>query len=381
MINKNMKSFPVLIWLLIPLITFGCGQKKDDSNDENQIAVKEIDTVILTKNLSTPWEILWGPDNYIWMTERTGVVSRVNPENGNKQQLLKIPVEAVGESGLLGMALHPDFQANPYVYLVYTYKTAGSMKEKLSRFRYDNSQLTGEEVLIENIAANTYHDGSRLLFGPDGKLYMTTGEAGNQPLAQDTSSLNGKILRINEDGSIPNDNPYKNSYIWTIGSRNPQGLDFGPTGILYESEHGPESDDEINIIEKGHNYGWPTVAGYCNEVDEKAFCETHDVTEPIQAYTPTLAIAGIAYYGSDLIPQWKNSLIVTSLKAGKLMILHLSEDAKSIDSSTTVYDGTLGRLRDVCVSPDGRIFFSTSNRDGRGTPNSGDDKIIMIRPK
>lgn len=374
-----MKTGSMLLYLMILIITFGCDKKQEETNN-NQITEKEIDTAVIISGLDTPWEILWGPDGYIWMTEREGIVSRVNAENGEKQELINIPVEQTGESGLLGMALHPDFSTQPYVYLVYTYNSLGSIKERLSRFTYQQDKLVNEEVLIDNITGNNYHDGSRLLFGSDGKLYMTTGEAGNQPLAQDINSLNGKILRINADGSIPADNPNSGSYVWALGSRNAQGLDFGPGGILYESEHGPETDDEINIIEKGRNYGWPEVAGYCDKNDEKEFCESKNVKEPIEAYTPTLALAGIAYYGSDLIPQWKNSLIVTSLKAGRLLILHLSNDGKTVEKTTTFYNGTLGRLRDVCVSDDGRIFVSTSNKDGRGTPQSGDDKIIVIKP-
>lgn len=374
-----MKTGSMLLYLMILIITFGCDKKQEETNN-NQITEKEIDTAVIISGLDTPWEILWGPDGYIWMTEREGIVSRVNAENGEKQELINIPVEQTGESGLLGMALHPDFSTQPYVYLVYTYNSLGSIKERLSRFTYQQDKLVNEEVLIDNITGNNYHDGSRLLFGSDGKLYMTTGEAGNQPLAQDINSLNGKILRINADGSIPADNPNSGSYVWALGSRNAQGLDFGPGGILYESEHGPETDDEINIIEKGRNYGWPEVAGYCDKNDEKEFCESKNVKVPIEAYTPTLALAGIAYYGSDLIPQWKNSLIVTSLKAGRLLMLHLSKDGKTVEKTTTFYNGTLGRLRDVCVSDDGRIFVSTSNKDGRGTPQSGDDKIIVIKP-
>lgn len=374
-----MKIASILLWLAIPFVTLGCDKKQPDSGND-QVPDKEIEASVLIGNLNTPWEILWGHDNYIWVTERDGIVSRVNPQNGQKQQILKLTVEQSGESGLLGMALHPDFKTHPYVYLVYTYRSSGSIKEKLSRFTFSNNQLINEEVLLDNITGNTYHDGSRLLFASDGTLFMTTGEAGEQPLAQNPNSLNGKFLRINADGSVPSDNPFSGSYVWALGSRNAQGLDFGRNGILYSSEHGPESDDEINIIEKGMNYGWPQVRGYCDKNDEKEFCRTNNVKEPIQVYTPTLALAGIAYYDSDHIPQWKNSLIVTSLKAGELLVLHLSDDGKTVSKTSTVYDNDYGRLRDVCVSPDGRVFFCTSNRDGRGSPKDNDDKIIEIKP-
>ena len=373
-----MKFVRLIILLVLPVITSACDERNPEQNNSGKL-IK--DTVIITTELDVPWEILWAPDNSIWVTERIGRVQKIDPATGIKTKLLEIEVTTEGESGMLGMALHPDFPNTPYAYLVYNYSSGSDIKERLVRYTYQQDKLINEEILINNITGNTYHDGSRLIFGPDGKLYMTTGDAGDQPQAQNPSSLSGKILRINADGSIPSDNPSPNSYVWASGSRNAQGLDFSPSGILYSSEHGPESDDEINIIEKGRNYGWPEVEGYCDKVNEAEFCSENSVKEPIQAYTPTLALAGIAYYPYDVIPDWKNSLIVTSLKAGKLIVLKLNEQGIMVTSSATIYDNDFGRLRDVCVSPEGRVFVSTSNRDGRGNPENGDDKIIEIRYK
>lgn len=364
--------------LLFVVLAAGCNKKLESRNNEDNGDNPSKDTAVIARNLEVPWEILWGPDGYIWMTERTGRVSRVHPDTRKLTVLLEVKVTNQGESGLLGMALHPDFQSEPYVYLVYNYSSGTSIRERLVRYRYYNEKLTQDKVLIDNIPGNTYHDGSRLLFGPDDKLYMTTGDAGDMPLAQDMGSLNGKILRINADGSVPSDNPVAGSYVYALGSRNAQGLDFSPSGILYSSEHGPESDDEINIIERGRNYGWPTVKGKCDKPEEEAFCSSKNVREPIYAYTPTLALAGIAYYGHDKFPAWKNSLMVTSLKAEKLIIHHLSADGLSVTKTTTIKDGDFGRLRDVCVSPDGRVFISTSNKDGRGDVTRDDDKIIEL---
>lgn len=368
----------LMIGIITVIFLISCNKRLESQNSGGPT---QLDTTIIAKGLEVPWEILWSPDNHIWVTERTGNVLRINPENRQIQVLLELDVAQQGESGLLGMALHPDFPNTPWVYLVYTYFESTSIKERLSKFIYQQDQLINEQVLISNIPGNTYHDGSRLIFGPDDKLYMTTGDAGNMSSAQDPNSLSGKILRINDDGTVPADNPVAGSYIWASGSRNAQGLDFSPAGILYSSEHGPDTDDEINIIEMGRNYGWPNVRGLCNTPEELVFCEQFNVREPIQTYTPTLALAGIAYYNHDLIPEWNNSLIVTSLKAGKLLVLHLDETGMTITGSTTVYDNTLGRLRDVCISNDGRVFVSTSNRDGRGTPKPGDDKIIEIKPE
>lgn len=373
-----MRRYIIVIAFVNLILIVGCNNRLESQNSGG---TTQLDTTIVAQGLEVPWEILWSPDDHIWVTERPGRVLRINPETRQTQLLLEIEVSQQGESGLLGMTLHPDFPATPWVYLVYNYDESTLIKERLSRFIYQQDQLVNEEILINNIPGNTYHDGSRLAFGPDGKLYMTTGDAGNMSSAQDPGSLNGKVLRINPDGTVPEDNPFAGSYVWSLGSRNAQGLVFSPAGILYSSEHGPDSDDEINIIEMGRNYGWPNVKGMCNTPDEILFCDEYNVREPIQVYTPTLALAGIAYYDHDLIPEWNNSLIVTSLKAGKLLILHLDEPGLAITGTTIVYDNTLGRLRDVCVSDDGRVFISTSNRDGRGTLKPGDDKIIEIRPE
>lgn len=370
-----MNKFPVIFQIILALVIPGCNERLDSQNSNPDT---KLDTTIIAKGLNVPWEVLWSPDNELWVTERAGKVLKINPETKAVKELIEIQVTQEGESGLLGMALHPDFPSTPLVYLVYTYTQASVIKERLTRYTYQQDQLINEEILIDNIAGNNYHIGSRLIFGADGKLYMTTGDAGNTSLSQNQASLSGKLLRINPDGSVPDDNPIQGSYVWASGLRNSQGLDFSPSGVLYSSEHGPESDDEINILEVGRNYGWPDVKGMCDNPSETDFCNSNNVREPIQAYTPTLAVAGIAYYEHSAIPEWNNSLIVTSLKAGKLLILHLDEQGMSVKNTTTFYDNDLGRLRDVCVSSNGRVFITTSNRDGRGLPNSKDDMIIEI---
>ncbi|MFH1121164.1 MAG: PQQ-dependent sugar dehydrogenase [Bacteroidota bacterium] len=362
---------------LIGLLTLGCSEK---SESQINIGSTPVDTSTVKTGLDTPWEILWGPDDFIWFTERQGTVSRLNPANGQRTIILTVPdVFEYGEGGLLGMALHPDFSIQPYVYLVYNYTSGSSIKERLVRYTWNSSVLINQETLIEGISANSYHDGSRLVFGPDGKLYMSTGDAGNTGNSQNMNSLSGKILRINPDGSIPSDNPYTGSYIWSIGHRNAQGLTFSPGGILYSSEHGPDTDDELNIIESGRNYGWPEVAGFCDQSAELNFCNDNEVREPLVVWTPTLAVAGISYYGHPDIPEWQNSVLMTSLKAGKLVSLKLSSNGMSITEQADWFVNHFGRLRDICVSPDGRVFLAVSNRDGRGTPRPGDDRIVEIK--
>ncbi|MBE0654749.1 MAG: PQQ-dependent sugar dehydrogenase, partial [Bacteroidales bacterium] len=199
--------------------------------------------------------------------------------------------------------------------------------------------------------------------------------------SQDPASLNGKILRLNPDGTIPSDNPNPESYVWTLGHRNPQGMVFSPSGILYSSEHGPSNDDELNIIEAGRNYGWPAVHGFCDDPTENIFCTENNVREPLIAWTPTLAVAGIGYYDNPAIPAWQHSILMTNLKASRLVAMKLSEDGSSVLNDEHYFINWWGRLRDVCVSPDGRVFLATSNRDGRGIIKAGDDRIVEIRAK
>lgn len=340
-------------------------------------------TRVVATNLDTPWEILWGPDNHIWFTERSGKISRVNPETSEVFEVIDIPeVVENGEGGLLGMVLDPDFQENNYFYVSYDYNAEGvGYTGKIVRYTYHPSGGTADSpfVLFDNIDAAGNHNGCRLIISPDKKLIFTSGDAGSTGTAQNLESVNGKTLRINLDGTIPNDNPIPDSPLWTWGHRNPQGLAYSPDStILYSSEHGPSDNDEINIIQKSRNYGWPNVSGFCDLSTETEFCNDSNVVEPIFAWTPTLAVAGLVFYDSDLIPEWKNSLLVPSLKASRITQVKLNEDGTSVVSTSDFFTGEFGRLRDMCVSPDGKVYVATSNRDGRGSPDTDDDKIIEI---
>jgi len=343
------------------------------------IGTTEVDTNSVVTGVDTPWEILWGPDHHIWLTERPGHVSRLNPETGEHNYLLTITdVHEESESGLLGMALHPDFPDTPFVYLVYNYYSGG-IKERVVRYTYNGTILINPFTLLENIGGAGNHDGSRLIIDQNYKLYVTTGDATNPSTAQNLSSLSGKILRLNLDGSIPDDNPISGNYSWSWGHRNSQGLVMLPDGKIYSSEHGPDNDDELNWIEKNGNYGWPDVNGFCDSPSETTFCNDNQVKEPLYAWTPTLAVAGIDYYGSESIPEWKNNILMTTLKEGELVSLSLDASGQSITGVSSWFDNWFGRLRDVCVSPDGRVFLAVSNRDGRGSPVSSDDRIVQIR--
>jgi glucose/arabinose dehydrogenase len=331
----------------------------------------------LSTGLQVPWELVWGPDNFIWMTERGGRISRVNPSTGAVTPLITLAdVATSSEGGLLGMVLHPDFTTSPYVYVVYNYNDNG-YKEKLVRLTYANGTLGAPLVLLGNIPAVSTHSGSRLLILPDRTLLMTTGDAQDRPTAQDRASLNGKIIRLNLDGTIPADNPVAGNPSYTFGHRNPQGLVRASNGRLYSSEHGENAEDEVNIIEPNRNYGWPTVEGLCNLSPEQAYCSANNVQEPIFTWAPTVGVAGLTYYDHPAIPGWRNSLLAATLRGNKLTQIPLN--AAGTTASEGVFTLTsFGRLRAICVSPQGRVYVSTSNRDGRGNPAATDDRILVL---
>ncbi|MDY8136158.1 PQQ-dependent sugar dehydrogenase [Aquimarina sp. 2201CG5-10] len=364
-----------LPFLAMSVILFYCSS--DDSTQDPDIGEPTDDFTTLASTLSVPWELQWGPDNFLWVTERNGTISRINPDTGVQEQIITIAeVAQVQESGLLGMVLHPDFTNNPYVYIVYTYNSGGGLLERLVRYTYGNNTLSQATTLLDNIPANSIHNGSRLLITPDSHLLMTTGDAGNTNLSQDMNSLAGKILRLNLDGSIPNDNPFSNSYIYSIGHRNAQGLTLHTNGTIYSSEHGPSTDDEINKIVPAANYGWPEVRGLIDTPNEEAFAANTTVTESIFNWTPTIAPSDLVYYSSDRIPQWTNKLIMTVLKEKRIIALTLSADGNSITNEEVFFNDDFGRLRDIAVSPTGRVFIATNGDSYGDTSNT--HRIIEI---
>jgi aldose sugar dehydrogenase len=315
----------------------------------------------IKSNLNYPWEILWGKDDFIWMTERGGKISKINPKTGEIAFSHTITeVQSNGEGGLLGMVQHPDFVINGLFYVVYNYNVGGNYREKMVQLKFASNAVQQTTIIIENLPAASIHNGSRLLIVND-KLFATTGDASVQPNAQSTSSLSGKILRFNLDGTIPTDNPIAGSPIWSVGHRNQQGFVFA-NNILYASEHGPNIEDEVNIIERNRNYGWPDVMGSCNTATEQTFCTANNVKEPLwSSGSSTIAVCGLDYYNNDRIAGWKNSLLMTTLKDESLRVLTLSTDSRGIVGEQIIFKNKFGRLRDVCVSPAGRVYLCTSN--------------------
>ena len=316
---------------------------------------EEVASEVLVEGLDTVWAIDFLPDGRMIFTERPG---RVSVFDGSELRVVgEIGVSEISESGLSGIAVDPNFDSNMFVYIYYTHETAN----RVSRFVFSESVgLTDERILLDDIPSAPFHDGGRLKFGPDGKLYITTGDATDPSSAQDLDSLAGKILRMNSDGSIPEDNPFGN-LVWSYGHRNSQGFDWSDSGILYEAEHGPTRNDEINIIERGENYGWPVE---CDEIHEE------NEIVPIRCFKEfTLAPGAIAVYKGDLY--------VAGLRGAQLRRLILSTDGMDIVEEQELFS-ELGRIREV-VSRDGFLYIGTSNRDGRGVSRPGDDKIIRVK--
>lgn len=329
---------------------------------------------VLLTNLQIPWSIVFAPDGRMFFTERVGRVRVV--QNG---QLLAQPaftfadVFSGSESGVLGMALHPNFAQNRFVYVVYTATRSDSaIVNRVVRFRESNNTFGEAAVLLDNIPAFTTHAGSRIRFGPDGKLYVSTGDAGSPNLSQTLSSLAGKILRLNDDGTTPADNPY-GSPVWTWGHRHPQGLDWHPaTGDMWGTEHGGTHRDELNRIVKGNNYGWPVIQG-----DETR----PDMITPVLFYVPAVAPSGLSFYPGTRIPQFRANIFFTTLAGMHIHRVRLDPvDATRVAAEERLFDGRFGRIRDVVPGPDGYLYFSTSNRDGRTSPVATDDRIARIVP-
>lgn len=378
----------IITSLALAMVLFACKKNDLTLKQSSKSSANELDATfdpqvqVLNSHLNYPWEILWGPDNFIWFTEREGTVNRMNPQTGEVIKVATIPDVATTTdfNGLLGMVLHPQFDTNPYVYVVYNYfAPSDTMLEKVVRFTYNGTTLVSPKILVDSIIGkkngNYIHNGSRLVISPDMKLFISTADANHRyTLPQDPNMLNGKILRINLDGSIPADNPYGNA-VWAIGFRNPQGLVYA-NGKLYNSMHGESTDDEINIVEKGGNYGWPYIQGYidADSIREVKFAATHKTIEPIYAWTPTIAPSGLDYYNNDAILPWKNSLLLAVLKDEKLAQLKLNADGTAITGERDFLKGRFGRLRDVAISPTGEVYVCTDNGNNQ-------DKIIRISAK
>lgn len=323
---------------------------------------------VVAENLNIPWEIAFLPNKDLLLTERPGTLKRVGKVNLSLQ--LK-EVEAVGEGGLLGLTLHPQFKKNHWLYLYFTTKINNSLINRVVRYQFIKNRLQQPRVIVDKIPAGAVHNGGRIGFGPDGYLYITTGDAGQPQRAQDIHSLAGKILRVAADGSVPTTNPF-NSLVYSYGHRNPQGITWDKQGRLWATEHGRSGTlsglDEVNLINKGQNYGWPVIQG--NQ-------RRKGMQTPVVQSGPneTWAPAGIAYWQGDL---YFVGLRGESLYQAKIKKTNTGKVKLRLKA---FWREKFGRLRAAVVGPDKFLYISTSNTDGRGNPYPKDDKVIKINPK
>ncbi|MEM9192377.1 MAG: PQQ-dependent sugar dehydrogenase [Myxococcota bacterium] len=340
----------------------------------------DIEAEVFAQGLEIPWSIGFLPNGELLVTERSGAILRIEANGAVvRPAVATIPIRADGEGGLLGLALHPDFATNRFFYVYYTVDGPGGSFNQVERWSLsaDGSTATADTVVLGNIPAGRFHNGGRLRFGPDGFLYIGTGDAVDPASAQDVMSLAGKILRVADDGSIPSDNPFPGSATWIYGVRNTQGFDWLESGAMVMTDHGPsgipvengrEDHDEINLVFPGDNLGWPTIYA----------CETmDDLISPSMTWANAMPPGGTAVYRGTEIPEWQGDVFIGVLgfgaDIGHLHRVRLNANA-GVEISETYFLGAggFGRLRDVIMGPDGGLYVTSSNCDGRGECGSGD---------
>lgn len=366
---KKILFFVVIFISLIVLLTLRLyDKKKITSPITTQIptSAPQEKTSIIAENLNIPWELVFLPDQSILFTERVGNLKILKDKKASL--VAKIPdVKVYGEGGLLGLALSPNFSSNHYIFLYYTFSGKDNKTlNRVVRYKFINDEVSDQKILVNNIPGAIYHNGGRIKFGPDKYLYITTGDSRETSLAQNKNSLAGKILRVDEDGMKAPDNPFNNQ-VFSYGHRNPQGLAWDNQGRLWATEHGPTSEfglccrDEINIIIKGHNYGWPTITGNQTKTGmDSPFAQSGNLT---------WAPSGATFF--------EGRFFFAGLKGQALLELKTDKNLASINE---YFKDEFGRIRDVVVGPDNFLYLLTSNMDGRGTIHTGDDKIIKVDP-
>jgi glucose/arabinose dehydrogenase len=337
-----------------------------EGTDAHTVDGLEVETLLT--GLDTPWEVVFAPDARVFITERPGTIRLLEDGELRSEPYAELQTEELGEGGQLGLALDPDFEENGYLYAYHTSSTNGGVVNRVVRLVDKGDEASEDAELLEAPAASI-HNGGRVAIGPDGKLYATLGDVAEDGLAQDRDALAGKIVRLNLDGSVPEDNPFGGSPVYSYGHRNPQGLAWDESGNLYAPEHGPTGFDELNLVEAGENYGWPEVSGEGGE--GMGF-----VDPVIESGQETWAPSGAAYVSQG---PWEGSVLFTGLRGASLHRATFEEDDPSeLGSHEEFLEDEYGRLRTVTQGPDGALYILTSNRDGRGSPASEDDRLLRV---
>lgn len=340
---------------------------------------------VVASGLEVPWAMSFSPDGRLFVTERPGRVRVITKGVLSPTPWATISVVADGEAGLMGIAVAPDFATSRHVFVCATQQSGRRLVNRVIRLTERNGIGVEPFVVVDGIPAAEFHAGDAVAFGPDGMLYVATGDARNPGSAQNAKSLAGKILRYRPDGSIPSDNPRPGSPVYASGVRNVQGLAWDPaTGQLFATEHGPsgfasewfrQNNDELNVIRAGANYGWPSVLGASPKTQ---------YAQPLVTWNPGIAPSGLAFY-SGREAAWRNTLFVGALKMEHLRRVAVARDSTQPTKWRVVSEGRLfpevGRVRAVAMGPDGVLYFTSSNRDGRGVPRRGDDHIYRLRPR
>lgn len=373
--------------LIVVLSTFGTACAPSGLAENSVVSTSSGDVKFRVETvaggLEVPWGITWLPNKNLLFTERPGRVRIIENGKLRTEPVFTVPdVEPSSESGLMDISLHPDFAKNSFVYLAYSYNKDGR-RVKVVRYKFVNNTLTEPMVIVQDVPGAPNHAGMRCRFGPDGKLYVTTGDSTNWDLAQKLDSLAGKTLRLNDDGTIPKDNPFiatagARPEIWTYGHRNAQGLAWQPgSGLMFQTEHGPSSfegkgsgGDEANIVERGRNHGWPEIH----------HSERQDgMISPLLEYSPACAPGSAMFYNGTALPAFKGNFFFGCLRSR--LIVRVVMNGRNVVSQENLLSGVYGRVREMAEGPDGYIYFSTSNRDGRGSPATDDDRILRIVPE
>tara|TARA_B100001245_G_C22893487_1_gene430698 strand:+ start:4402 stop:5604 length:1203 start_codon:yes stop_codon:yes gene_type:complete len=372
LLNTNLIIFSkiFLLFLVSSLTKAGDIQNWDDSVEKTKKETFRVETFI--DGFDIPWGMVFLPNQNLIVSDRNGSLWLVDYKEKSKNQIRGVPnVRYKGQGGLLDVEIHPDFINNNYIYIGFT-DYLNSKKNRtftsIIRARLKNISLTDQKIIYK--ADDTFYDnstihyGTRIVFDDKGFLYFSIGDRGKRNQAQLLEYPNGKIHRLNADGSIPSDNPFFENNnaiksIWTYGNRNPQGLAMHPaSSILFETEHGPRGGDELNILSSGKNYGWPEITYGKNYSGTTITKYTHKegMEQPVIHWTPSIAVCGIDFYDGELFNNWKNNLLVSSLKFERLYRLEIDDDDKVIDQEIIYEAGS--RIRDVQTGPEGFIYIA-----------------------
>ena len=320
---------------------------------------------ILATNLEKPWSIDFA-DERIFISEKGGTIRVIDSGQLLDDPLVTLRTADVFDGGLLGITLHPNFSQNHILYAYYTYEEQGELWNKVIQIKEFSNKIVEAKTILDKIPGSSFSNGGIIKFGPDSKLYIGTGSVSDfSHESQNLQSLEGKILRLNDDGTIPDDNPFDDSPVYSYGHRNPKGMTWDSSENFYMTELGPTKNDEINLIIAGKNYGWPDVE--CYSTDEK-------FVNPVKCFDPSLEPGGIIFYSGDKL-DLENYMILASQKASNLYKVEVDENDVNLDGS--ILSG-VGRIRDVAEGPDGYLYVITSNTDGKAFPSDDDDKLLRI---